>query len=122
MEESNTGEGDRALNGAGDNDLPWWEKTTGKDMKFKQKRKKKQDEEKVEKIESAFKNPFAFNEGDVDLELYFKPLISNTGTQVEDIPAEMLRRLYNLGFLTVFGAKVWNAIYSENWRHREAAA
>lgn len=60
MEESNTGEGDRALNGAGDNDLPWWEKTTGKDMKFKQKRKKKQDEEKVEKIESAFKNPFAY--------------------------------------------------------------
>lgn len=37
--------------------------------------------------------------------MYFKPLIVNTGDKLEDIPAEMLRRLYNLGYLTVFGAK-----------------
>ncbi|KRX06659.1 Armadillo-type fold [Pseudocohnilembus persalinus] len=112
---------DRKIKGAGD-DVPWWEKTQGQDMKNKFKKKK----EVIKKVDddqlSKFNNPFVFNEGDVDLELYFKPLISQTGGTVEDVPAEILRRLYNLGYLTVFGAKVWTAIHSENWRHREAAA
>ena len=58
----------------------------------------------------------------MDLDLYLKPLVAKTGENVPDIPAELLRRLYSLGYLTVFGAKVWSAIHSENWRIREASA
>ena len=68
-----------------------------------------------------FNNPFSFNEGDVDLELYLRPLLANAGEKVLDIPAEVLRRLYNMHYLTIFGAKCWTAVNSENWRHREAA-
>jgi len=35
---------------------------------------------------------------------------------------EELRRLDHLGFLTIFGARIWTAIQGENWRHRAAAA
>ena len=35
---------------------------------------------------------------------------------------EELRRLDHLQFLTVFGARIWTAIHTSNWRHREAAA
>lgn len=51
-----------------------------------------------------------------------KPLLSNAGVKVPEIPAEILRRLQNLGYLTVFGARVWCCIHSDNWRLREAAA
>lgn len=80
----------------------------------------KKKNEEIEEI--SFKNPLAFNEGDIDLELYLKPLLTNAGERVPEISSEILRRLYNLGYLQVFGSKAWCAIYSENWRHREAAA
>jgi len=35
---------------------------------------------------------------------------------------EELRRLDHLGFLTIFGARIWTGIHVPNWRHREAAA
>jgi centrosomal protein CEP104 len=52
-----------------------------------------------ESIEVNFKNPLAFNEGDIDLELYLKPLLAQAGEKVPDISSEILRHLYNLGFL-----------------------
>lgn len=66
-------------------------------------------------------NPFNFNQGDVDLELYLKPLLSGVGEKLTECNIEILRHLWNKGYLTVFGARIWNAIHSENWRHREAA-
>ena len=53
---------------------------------------------------NLYNNSFAFNEGDFDMELYFKPLLASVKVPV--IPAEILRRLHNLGYLTVFGARV----------------
>jgi centrosomal protein CEP104 len=85
------------------------------------KKKKKDSKQKEENIVDL-SNPYAFNEGDVDLELYFRPLIINVGEKVPDIPPEVFRRLHSLGYLTIFGAKIWAAVHSENWRHREAAA
>lgn len=90
------------------------------DIKLSKKgKKKKVIEEEI--VEVGFKNPLAFNEGDVDLEMYLKPLLTAAGEKVPEISSEILRRLYHLGYLQVFGAKCWCAIYSENWRHREAA-
>ncbi|KAL4438288.1 hypothetical protein ABPG74_009711 [Tetrahymena malaccensis] len=99
----------------------WWEKSTAQDIKILKKKKVKK-EKKEEVIDVNFKNPLAFNEGDIDLEMYLKPLLANAGEKVPDISSEILRRLYHLGYLQVFGSKCWCAIYSENWRHREAAA
>ena len=33
-----------------------------------------------------------------------------------------MRRAYSDGTLTVCGVKLWNAIHSETWRHREASS
>ncbi len=41
-----------------------------------------------------FNNPFAFNEGDVDLELYVNPLLNSAGEKLPEIPIELLRRLH----------------------------
>ena len=86
------------------------------------KKRKIKKEKEEEDIKARFINPFNYNEGDVDLELYFKPLLSGIGEKLGECNVEILRRLYHKGFLTIFGARVWNAINSENWRHREAAA
>jgi len=102
-----------------DGAVPWWEKNKGVEIKQK---KKKKEEKKEEVIDTGFNNPFAWNEGDVDLDLYFRPLLANAGEQLKDIPLEVLRRLQHLGYLNVFGARLWTAAYSENWRIREAAA
>ena len=59
---------------------------------------------KILKDVNLYNNSFAFNEGDFDMELYFKPLLASVKVPV--IPAEILRRLHNLGYLTVFGARV----------------
>ena len=98
----------------------WWEKSKGADLS--KNKKKKKEEKKEEVINTGFNNPFAWNEGDVDLELYFKPLLAHAGEKLKDIPLEVLRRLQHLGYLNVFGAQLWTAAYSENWRIREAAA
>jgi len=89
-------------------------------LKLSKKKKKEKKEEDI--IDINFKNPLAFNEGDIDLEMYLKPLLANAGEKVPEVSSEILRRLYHLGYLQVFGSKCWCAIYSDNWRHREAAA
>ena len=99
---------------------PFWEKNKDKDL-GRNKKKKKEEKEKDDAINVNFNNPFAFNEGDVDLDQYFRPLIVNAGEPMKDVPIEVLRRLHHLGYLTVFGARVWTAAHSEHWRIREAA-
>lgn len=98
-------------------------KSSKKSKKTSKKDKSiKEEKNNSDEITADYKNPFAFNEGDVDLESYLKPLISKTGENIPEVPAEVLRRLHNMGYLTVFGAKLWSAVHSENWRLREAAA
>ncbi|KAM3136863.1 hypothetical protein pb186bvf_011122 [Paramecium bursaria] len=98
---------------------PWWDKGDRKPIKKDKKKKKKEEDDE---LQVNFNNPFAFNEGDVDLELYLNPLLNSAGDKITDIPLEILRRLHQLGYLTVFGARAWTGIHSESWRVREACA
>jgi len=101
---------------------PWGEKVPGYSSPLVIKKRKLKKEKEEDDIKTRFINPFNYNEGDVDLELYFKPLLAGIGEKLGEFNVEILRRLWHRGYLTIFGARVWNAIHSENWRHREAAA
>jgi centrosomal protein CEP104 len=61
------------------------------------------------------------NEGDNDLEPFLKPLLAQAGGNVQALEMESLRRAYSDGTLTVAGVRLWNAVHSETWRHREAS-
>jgi len=119
---------ERKIQGQSDS-KPWWEKADGGGQEKKAKKKGKKDGKKEEKkqekdedeIVANYNNPFAYNEGDDDLNSYFLPLLSKTGDHVPEMPTEIFRRLHNLGYLTIFGAKIWSCINSENWRLREAS-
>lgn len=100
----------------------WQDKAPGYSSPLVIKKRKLKKEKEEEDIRTKFINPFNYNEGDVDLELYFKPLLAGIGEKLSECNVEILRRLWHKGYLTIFGARVWNAINSENWRHREAAA
>lgn len=101
---------------------PWKDKAPGYSSPIVIKKKRAKKEKEEENIKTKFINPFNYNEGDVDLELYFKPLLAGIGEKLGECNVEILRRLWHKGYLTIFGARIWNAINSENWRHREAAA
>ena len=58
----------------------------------------------------------------MELEPYLKPLLSEAGGNVEKLGLEALRRALSDGTLLVVGVKLWSALHSETWRHREAAA
>lgn len=62
------------------------------------------------------------NDGDIDLEPFLKPLISAAGGNIEKLGLEALRRALSDGTLLVVGVKLWTALHSDTWRHREAAA
>ena len=49
-------------------------------------------------------------------------MISAAGGNVEKLGIEALRRALSDGTLLVVGVKVWSALHSDTWRHREAAA
>ena len=100
---------------------PFWEKNDGEDMKNKKKKPGKEKPSEKLDIGGISKNIFNHNEGDRDLELYFKPLILGAGENVKEINIEILRRLHHLGYLTIFGAKIWTSAHNEHWRVREAA-
>jgi hypothetical protein len=67
-------------------------------------------------------DPLEFNDGDIDLEPYLKPLLSAAGGNIEKLGLEALRRALSDGTLLVVGVKLWTALHSETWRHRESAA
>lgn len=67
-------------------------------------------------------DPLDHNEGDIDLEPHLKPLLGQAGGNVEKLGLEALRRALTDGTLLVVGVKLWSALHSETWRHREAAA
>jgi hypothetical protein len=67
-------------------------------------------------------DPLEYNDGDVDLEPYLKPLLSAAGGNIAQLGLEALRRALSDGTLLVCGVKLWTALHSETWRHRESAA
>jgi len=79
-------------------------------------------EEEVDESRFAKPNPLERNQGDEDLELYFKPLITEARDRIPDLGVEQLNRLHRLGLLEIFGADVWKAIHASSWRVRRAAA
>ena len=62
------------------------------------------------------------NQGDRDLESYFRPKFIHSQGVLSELPPDILNRLTTLGLLDVFGYDLWRAYYSENWRLRLAAA
>jgi hypothetical protein len=42
--------------------------------------------------------------------------------ELRSLPKEALESALNEGTLEVTGVRLWNALHSEAWRHREAAA
>lgn len=40
---------------------------------------------------------------------------------MQELEQDQLKRAFSRGVLTVTGARLWNALHSETWRHREAA-
>jgi len=53
---------------------------------------------------------------------FLEPLLRQAGGNLVSLQHEFLNRALNDGTLLVCGAKLWNALLSESWRHREAAA
>lgn len=49
------------------------------------------------------------------------PLLKTAGGNIANLDIEVLRRALSDGTLTITGVKLWNALHSDNWRHREAA-
>ena len=62
------------------------------------------------------------NSGDDDLAPYLEPLLTNDLAEVKSLTHESLVNALNDGTLLVSGVKLWNALHSDTWRHREAAA
>ena len=61
------------------------------------------------------------NSGDDDLATFLDPLMKNS-TDLKSLTHESLVYALNEGTLVVSGVKLWNALHSDTWRHREAAA
>jgi len=93
----------------------------GDDYKPKKKKKEEKKEKEEDFLGNKYHNPFVYNEGDADLEPYFKPLLEQVGDKLQETYIEYLRHYHSLGLLNILGCRIWNAIHSENWRHREAA-
>lgn len=66
-------------------------------------------------------DPLESNDGDLDLEPYLKPLLSAAGGNIEKLGLEALRRALSDGTLLVCGVKLWTALHSDAWRHRESS-
>lgn len=66
-------------------------------------------------------DPYEHNEGDNDLEAYLRPKLMEAGGAVKSAEYDILRHADQRKVLRTVGAKLWSALHSENWRHREAA-
>ena len=65
-----------------------------------------------------------YNDGDADLQPFLSPLLGGLpggGGAIASLETESLRRALSDGTLTVSGVKLWHALHSDTWRHREAA-
>lgn len=80
------------------------------------------DQKKIDNDINIKGDPLEHNDGDIDLEQYLKPLLAAAGGNIEKLALEALRRALSDGTLLVVGVKLWTALHSDAWRHREAAA
>ena len=71
--------------------------------------------------ETKEEDTYKKNEGDDDLELYLRPLLNEAGGKLDIADVDTLKRVEARKILAVLGVKIWSCLYSENWRHREAA-
>jgi len=62
------------------------------------------------------------NSGDDDLSQYLEPLLRVQPGDLIPLDQSQLNAALTEGTLVVAGVKLWNALHSEQWRHREAAA
>ena len=67
-------------------------------------------------------DPLKHNVGDTDLQSFLEPLLAQAGGNLVALQYDFLNRALSDGTLLVCGAKLWNALHSDSWRHREAAA
>ena len=67
-------------------------------------------------------DPREHNEGDTELDEFLTPLLQQAGGSIQSLEYEFLNRALGDGTLLGGGAKLWNALHSDSWRHREAAA
>jgi len=81
---------------------------------------KKPKAEKEENI-NAKNAGLTANIGDTELEPYLTPLLNAAGGALKELNVEALKSVLEKGLLDVCGVRLWNAIHSESWRHREAA-
>lgn len=82
-------------------------------------RPKKTKKEEVQQVKPD--DPYEHNEGDNDLEPYLRPKLNEAGGVVRSAEYDILRQADQRKVLRTVGAKLWSALHSENWRHREAA-
>lgn len=68
------------------------------------------------------RDPLEYNEGDDDIDPYLNPKLIEAGGKVVDLENSVLKRALHSGTLLVTGVKLWSALHSESWRHRDAAA
>ena len=67
-------------------------------------------------------DPTKHNDGDNELQQFLEPLLAQAGGNLISLQYDFLNRALSDGTLLVCGAKLWNALHSDSWRHREAAA
>lgn len=58
----------------------------------------------------------------MDLAPFFDKLVKQSDGDIKELDHEALRKALSDGTLLVCGARLWNALHSSTWRHREAAA
>lgn len=63
-----------------------------------------------------------YNEGDDDIDPYLNPKLIEAGGKIENLEHSVLKRALHSGTLLVTGVKLWSALHSESWRHRDAAS
>mmetsp|Transcript_30234 Transcript_30234/g.34616 ORF Transcript_30234/g.34616 Transcript_30234/m.34616 type:complete len:441 (+) Transcript_30234:175-1497(+) len=77
---------------------------------------------KQEKTVEVARDPLEYNEGDDDIDPYLTPKLIEAGGKVIDLENSVLKRALTSGTLLVTGVKLWSALHSESWRHRDAAS
>lgn len=77
--------------------------------------------EKPAKVQTPVDDPYSYNEGDIDLEVYLRPRLNEAGGQLKIAAMDILKRADVKKILRVVGVRLWSCLFSDNWRHREAA-
>jgi len=75
-----------------------------------------------EKTVDVANDPLEYNDGDDDIDPFLNPKLIEAGGKIFDLENSVLKRALHSGTLLVTGVKLWSALHSESWRHRDAAS